>query len=114
MIQYHGAELKKGKIKFFNREAKNIIATMPEGTYLVAILSMNDKSTRDNQNRYFAILGEWSLSTGWTKEDLHDLVKEELFMEMFDDEISTVDLTPEEWTMVFFQLENFLLRKFKN
>jgi hypothetical protein len=114
MIQYHGAEIKKGKLKFFNREATNIIGSMPDGVYLVAVMSMNPKDTRDNQNRYFVQLGEWSLTTGWTKEDLHDLVKEEFFTELFGEELSTTQLDQDQWTMVFFQLENFLLRKFEN
>lgn len=114
MIQYHGAQIKKGKLRFFNREAKNIIGTLPDGVYLVAVMSMNDKDVRDNQNRYFAQLGEWSLSTGWTKEDLHDLVKDELFTDMFDGPLSTTELDAEQWTMVFFQLENFLIKKFEN
>lgn len=114
MIQYHGAEIKNGKLRFFNRESKNIIGTMPDGVYLVAVMSMNDKDTRANQNRYYVTLGEWSLSTGWTKEDLHDLVKEELFDELFEAPLSTTELDAEQWTMVFFQLENFLMRKFEN
>lgn len=114
MIQYHGAEIKNGKLKFFNRESKNIIGTMPDGVYLVAVMSMNDKDTRANQNRYYVTLGEWALSVGWSKEDLHDLVKEELFQELFDAPLSTTELDAEQWTMVFFQLENFLMRKFEN
>jgi hypothetical protein len=114
MICYHGAQIKNGKLRFFNRDSKNQINSLPEGTYLVAVMSMNDKDNRDNQNRYFAQLGEWSLSTGWTKEDLHELVKEELFVDLFDEALSTTALDCEQWTMVFFQLENFLLRKFEN
>lgn len=114
MIQYHGVDIKKGKIKFLNSNAKHLVANMPDGIYLVAIMSMNGKDTRDNQNRYYVQLGEWALSTGWTKENLHDLVKEELFMELFDAPLSTTELDAEQWTMIFFQLENFLLRKFEN
>ena len=114
MIQYHGAELKDSKLKFLNKDSKGIIGSMPDGIYLVAVMSMNSKSTRDNQNRYYVTLGEWALSTGWTKEDLHDLVKEELFQELFDAPLSTTELDAKQWTMVFFQLDNFLMRKFEN
>lgn len=114
MIQFHGAAINKGKLKFFNRNAKELIGNLPDGDYLVAVMSMNSKDTRDNQNRYFVQLGEWSLSTGWNKEDLHELVKDELFTDLFDSPLSTTELDAEQWTMVFFQLENFLLRKFEN
>lgn len=114
MIQYHGMELKNGKLKFLNKDSKNIISSMPDGIYLAAFMSMNSKNTRDNQNRYYVTLGEWVSSTGWTKEDLHDLVKEELFQELFDAPLSTTELDAKQWTMVFFQLENFLMRKFEN
>lgn len=114
MIQYHSIKLKDGNLKFLNKDAKNIIALMPEGIYLVALISMNDKDPRDCQNRYFAILGEWSLSTGWTKDELHTLVKDELFGEIFVGDVSTSDLSASDWTIVFFQLESFLIKKFEN
>jgi len=115
MIQYHGAKIQNGKLRFFNRDSKNLINSIPEDSVLlVAVMSMNEKSTRDNQNRYYVTLGEWASSTGWSKEDLHDLVKEELFNELFEEPLSTTELNAEQWTMVFFQLENFLMRKFEN
>lgn len=115
MIQYHSANIKKGKLKLRNKDQFQAMnANLPEGPYIVIVMSMTEKDTRDCQNRYFAQLGQWSNSVGESKEFLHEMVKDELFTSLFDEPISTTALTPEQWTMVFFNLENFLLRKYEN
>lgn len=113
-MQYHLVTLQKGKIKFVNNNSRNLLSSLDDGYYIVCFLKANDSDTRGNQNRYFFILGEWSLSTGWTKEDLHELVKDELFKELFEESLSTTDLSNEQWTILFLQLENFLIKKFEN
>ena len=115
MINYHAANIKDGKFKLRNKEQfKGMVANLPDGPYLVILMDMNSKDVRSNQNRYFAQLGEWSNNTGWLKDELHQLVKDELFTFLFGEALSTTVLTSEQWTMVFFNLENFLIRKFEN
>lgn len=78
------------------------------------LIKQQDRTEREFQNHYFAILGEWSLDTGWAKDELHQLVKKELFTELFDEEVSTADLDVESWNIVFLNLENFLILQFEN
>jgi hypothetical protein len=73
-----------------------------------------DRTEREWQNHYFAVLGEWSFDAGYTKADLHTLVKDELFTKLFDEPLSTASLTTEQWNIVFLNLENFLILKFEN
>ena len=112
---FHSASIKNGKLKVSRKDKfDSIIGSMNDGPYVLIVLSMNEKDTRDCQNRYFAQLGEWSSVTGETKEFLHEMVKDELFADLFGKPLSTNDLTPEQWTMVFFNLENFFLLKYDN
>lgn len=115
MIQYHSSHIINGKLKLKNKEQfKAMNANLPDGPYVLIVMSMSEKDTRDCQNRYFAQLGEWSNSVGETKEFLHEMVKDELFTFLFGEPLSTTALDPEQWTIVFFNLENFLLRKYEN
>lgn len=100
----------KGDTENFRRNAK----TLPDGNYIYFLIKVTDKDRRECQNFYFAILGSWSLDTGFTRKELHSLVKEELFVSLFGEEISTTDLTPQQWTIVFLELENWLILKFEN
>ena len=114
-MQYHGAKIINGKLKLNNKEKfKGLVANLEDGPYVLVLMNMNDKDVRSCQNRYFAQLGEWSTSVGERKEFLHDLVKEELFTNLFGEALSTTELNAEQWTMVFFNLENFLIRKYEN
>lgn len=114
MKRYFKAEIKKGKF-FSDKDKFNTgISNMPDGNYLFLLIKTSNRTLRENQNYYFTLLGEWSLSTGYSKEELHDIVKNDLFVELFDEPLSTSDLTEEDWTMVFFNLETFLLVKFEN
>lgn len=89
------------------------IRYMGEGDYVLHVMKRIDGNQRDMQKLYFAILGEWCNDTGWTKDELHTLVKDELFLELFD-KTSTTDLDPTEWTILIMELENFLIIKFEN
>lgn len=112
---YHGAKIINGKLKLNNKDKfKGLIASQEDGPVVLVVMNMNEKDVRSCQNRYFAQLGEWSNSVGERKEFLHDLVKEELFVNLFGEALSTTELTSEQWTMVFFNLENFLIRKYEN
>lgn len=115
MLQYYSSHITNGKLKLRNKDQfKAMVSNMPDGPYVMVLMSMNEKDVRSCQNRYFAQLGEWSNSVGERKEFLHDLVKEELFTSLFGEPLSTTELTGEQWTMVFFNLENFLIRKYEN
>lgn len=115
MITFHSAQITKGKLKLSKKDQyREMNKNLPDGPYVVIVMSMNTKDTRDCQNRYFAQLGEWSQDVGESKVFLHDMVKDELFTSLFGESLSTNDLTSEQWTMVFFNLENFLLRKYDN
>lgn len=112
---FHSARIEKGKLKLSRKDQfDNVIGLSKDGPYVLILLSMNENDTRDCQNRYFAQLGEWSNNVGESKEFLHQMVKDELFTDLFEEPISTTELTPEQWTMVFFNLENFLLLKYDN
>jgi hypothetical protein len=114
MIQYHKASIKNGKFQSDRKLFQERVASLPDGNYFLMLIKQQDRTERDFQNHYFAILGEWSLDCGYTKEELHELIKEELFTELFDGAISTSMLTVEQWNIVFLNLENFLILKFEN
>jgi hypothetical protein len=114
MKHYYRATVKDGKFKLRNSKVFNeSIKYYQDGNYLVALYKMTDKTTREWQQLYFAVLGEWSNDTGLTKDELHDMIKAELFDELFE-KTSTTDLTNREWNILFINLENFLILKFEN
>ena len=115
MKRYTSAHIKKGKLYINKKEEFNgAIKTMPDGNYIFCLIKLNDKSNRDLQNQYFAILEEFSLSYGFTKMELHDLVKSELFPQLFDEETSTTELDNKQWNILLLNLESFLILKFEN
>jgi hypothetical protein len=114
MVQFTRAQVKEGKFHSDKVRFKERVSNLPDGEYLMLFMKQTDKDTRECQNHYFLILGQWSLDTGYTKTELHELVKDELFTELFGDAVSTKDLTPEQWTIAFFNLESFLILKFEN
>lgn len=114
MIQYHKAKIKDGKFYSNRKLFQQRVSSLPDGEYVLMLIKLQDRTPREFQNHYFAILGEWSLDSGYSKDEIHQMVKEELFVDLFDDEISTSDLTVEQWNIVFLNLENFLILKFEN
>ena len=115
MRHYYKGTIKQGKFKLNNKKAfDSSVSHFRDGNYLVALLNLTNKSQREWQAFYFAILGEWSNDVGLTKAELHDLVKSELFPDLFETETSTTDLSNEKWNILFFNLENFLILKFEN
>lgn len=113
MIQYHKAKIKEGK--FFSNKSQfaDRVSNLPDGEYIHMLIKVTEKTTREFQNYYFVFIGEWAKDHGWTKSDLHDYIKENLFVELFDEEMSTTSMTKEEWTIVFLNLENFLIKTFE-
>ncbi len=114
MIQFHRATVTGGKFHSDKSRFKDRVSNLPDGDYLMMLIKQTDRTTRECQNHYFLILGQWSLDTGYTKNELHQMVKDELFKELFADVESTRDLTPEDWTILFWNLEQFLILKFEN
>src|SRR5688572_21213691 len=114
MLQYHKAKVKDGKFISDKKLFRDRVSSLPDGNYFMVLIKQFDRTPREWQNHYFALLGEWSNDMGWSKSDLHDYVKEHLFNELFDEEISTADLTIEQWNIVFLNLENFLILRFEN
>lgn len=114
MKHYYKGVVKDGKFALKDRKSfDDSLRYYQDGSYLLVLYKMTDKTTREWQQFYFAVLGEWSNDTGLTKDELHDLVKSELFPELFD-ATSTTDLTVKEWNVLFLNLENFLIIKFEN
>lgn len=115
MRHYYKGTIKQGKFKLNSRVAfEASVRHLRDGNYLVALLNLTNKNQREWQAFYFAILGEWSNDVGLAKAELHDLVKTELFPDLFEDITSTTDLSNEQWNILFFNLENFLILKFEN
>lgn len=113
MKKYQKAEVVKGKFISDKNRFKEMIANTPDGKYLFCLISIQDRSPREWQNFYFAVLGQWSLDTGYTKDDLHQMAKDELFPELTD-KTSTGDLDADEWNVIMWNLENWLILKFEN
>lgn len=113
-MRYQVAKIKDGIFHSDKDKFRQMVSTMDDGTYLYCLLKQSDRTLRESQNFYFVQLGDWSLSTGYSKEELHDIVKNGLFVELFGEPISTSDLSKDQWSAVFFNLENFLLIKFEN
>jgi hypothetical protein len=114
MSKYFDAQIIEGSLimedkKQFLRSIKH----MDDGDYIVSIFKHIQGTSRDMQRTYFAILGEWSNDTGWKKDELHSLVKNELFPELFES-TSTTSLTQYEWTLLVREVEDFLIIKFEN
>lgn len=111
---YQNAKIKSGKFYSDKEKFNQMVANMSDGNYIYCLIKHSDRTCRQNQNFYFTQLGDWSLSTGYSKEELHELVKNELFVDLFGSPQSTSDLDKNMWAAVFFNLENFLLIKFEN
>jgi hypothetical protein len=114
MKRYHKAEIKNGKFISDKQRFRQSIGSLPDGRYLFCLISTQDRTPRDWQNYYFAILGEWSLDTGYTKDDLHQMIKSELFPQVFETETSTTALDGDQWQILMWNLENWLILKFEN
>lgn len=113
MKRYHKAQIKDGKFISDRMKFREMISSMPDGSYLILLLKTEDKTPREWQNYYFAIIGEWSLDTGYTKDELHQMIKDELFPQLFKVS-STTDLDTDQWKMLMWNLENWLIIKFEN
>ena len=115
MKHYYKGKVEKGKFSLINRKAfDSSIKHYKDGEYLVTLFRLRNKDQREWQQFYFAVLGEWSNDTGYTKDQLHDMIKSELFTELFDGETSTTELSNTQWNILFLNLENFLILKFEN
>jgi len=114
MPQYHEAKIKNGKLSVDNESFLRAVRSLPDGDYILSITKQHHGSTREFQKLYFAILGEWSNDMGWTKDELHELVKNELFVELFEHAVSTSELSTAEWNIVMNNIETFLITKFEN
>ena len=114
MKRYFKAKIKNGKFYSDKQKFDAGVANMPDGDYVHLLIKVSDRTPRESQNYYFVQIGEWANSVGYSKEDLHELVKDELFVELFDEPRSTSDLTKEDWMIVFLNLETFLISKFEN
>lgn len=114
MQRYHKAKIKNGEFVSDKRKFRETISTLPDGDYLFCLIKTEDRTPRDWQNYYFAILGEWSLDTGYAKGELHQMVKDQLFPQLYDNFTSTTELDNDEWKIMMFNLENWLILKFEN
>lgn len=114
MRQYHKSYVKDG-IYYLNdkKQFRDLTANLPDGPYLTIVCSVLNKTQREFQEMYFAQIGSWSLDTGYTKKELHEIIKNELFKELFD-KTSTTDLNKKDWNILFLNLENWLILKFEN
>lgn len=113
MIQFHKATIKEGKFYSDKKKFADRVSYMPDGSYIHMVIKVTEKTTREFQNYYFVFIGDWAKEYGWTKPDLHDYIKANLFTQLFDEERSTTDMTKEEWTIIFLNLENFLIGLFE-
>jgi hypothetical protein len=115
MKHYYRSFVKDGKFKLRSRTAFDTsIKHYRDGEYLVALYKITDKTTREWQEFYFVTLGGWSEDVGYTKEELHGIIKSELFPELFDGETSTTQLSNTQWNILFLNLIPFLTLKFEN
>jgi hypothetical protein len=115
MKHYYQGVVKDGRFALRSRKGFDAsIKYYKDGEYLVALYSMREKDPQEWRQFYFAVLNEWSLDTGYTKEELHEMVKDELFPELFDGETSTSQLTNTQWNILFLNLEPYLILKFEN
>lgn len=113
-MKYFDAKITGGSLVMSNKKQfLRTIKHMPEGSYIVSVFRQIKGTSREMQKLYFAILGEWMNDTGWTKDALHDLVKDELFPQLFE-QTSTSDLTSKEWTILIKEVDDFLMLKFEN
>lgn len=113
MVKYFPASIKDGQFKSDWQNFKNAVRNFSDGNYLLLLINTGNKDQRENQSKYFAIIGEWGLQFGYTKAEVHEIVKAELFPQLFT-HTSTTDLDYNDWALLFVYLENFLILKFEN
>ena len=72
---------------------------LKDGVYLVTFQHLNPKSDEDTYRAvYFQKLSFIAEQTGHTKPDMHEIVKENLIMKLYEkDSVSRGSLTLEEW-----------------
>lgn len=93
---------------------KKVLAFMDDGEYLMILLKTSERTVREWQQYYFAVLDGY-VDTGYTKDEIHQMVKTELFKELWGKKIkSTTQLDCEMWNVLFFNLRNWLALKFEN
>jgi hypothetical protein len=115
MKHYYPGVVKNKRFALRNRAGFDAaIKHYKDGEYLVVLHSMKEKDLIEWRRFYFAQLGEWSVDTGYEKADLHQMVKDELFPELFEGETSTADLTNTQWNILFLNLQDWLILKFEN
>lgn len=116
MKQYHKGKIKDGILVLSNKQQfRSLVKSSPDCDCLLFLLKTSNRTQREWQEYYFAVLGAWSLDVGITKAELHELVKAELFQDLFDlDVASTTDMSNDEWNILMLNLENWLILKFEN
>lgn len=94
-------DIEKGTVLLGREKFKSIIKNLENGQYLVHFTKISPKSKEEWRKYYFLlrdILYEDG-ETGYTKQQLHDLVKKEILMKLIDDNDNFNDdeLDPTEW-----------------
>lgn len=105
--QYHKCKIEGGKLILNKDKFSNAVSVLPEGSYLLTLTKVSDRTIRESQNYYFAILTELSRHSGEEKQDLHEMVKGSVLKGMFPrwKTLTTTKMkTTDQWDMFIFNL----------
>lgn len=72
---------------------------LQDGRYLLNIIPIKDKTKKEFQENYFAVLDEICNDTGNKRYDLHNTFKKEVNIE------SIKNITIEEWPQILYKLK---------
>lgn len=88
-------EIKGGKVQ-------NELPLM-EGSYICVIISNKEKTVKEYQMEYFAIIDEMCMSTGNDRYTIHEMFKD------YQKISSTRDIPIEQWQLVIWKLKEYCL-----
>lgn len=114
-MMFHKASVTEDhKFKSDKEQFKNIVSNLFPGDYLLCFLKLSDRNIREWQNYYRAVLGELSLHSGYTKPELHDMIKEAVLADMLEpgEEESTTVLDTTRWQMFFLNFASWAHNNF--
>ena len=110
-MKYFRAEIVNGQLSMDRNEVRRSVRFMPKGQYLMILLRVdNNRTDREWQKLYRAILKEMSLDTGYGPAEMHEFAKADVLSEMELD--STTELDKDSWPEYMDRLGDWALEKF--
>jgi glutathionylspermidine synthase len=112
-MKYFKGKILNGIFSSNKEKFKRLISRMPDGDYLMVFVKVSDKSPSEWMKYYRVILAEVSQQVGESKEELHNMLKDELDSVIHKgQELSTKSLDTEQWQMYMDKVSEFLHKNY--